>query len=175
MSKRGETKFKGPEKDLISTPPEAVLPLLHYLPRKVIFTEPCAGTGDLIEHLQAAGHVCGEAYDLAPRREDIEVGNAVDRIPKHLSVTNPPYSRALLMPILEAAIKWPHPSWWLLPHDVMANKYFRSVAPHAVAIIPIGRVSWIRNTDGSPTGSGFENFDWLCLSNLRTNLIKERL
>ncbi|NOD92466.1 hypothetical protein GS636_06680 [Ruegeria sp. HKCCD4884] len=176
MSKRGETKLTGYKKNLVDTPPEpaaAIAPILRA--SGGIYTEPCGGAGSLIKHLTELGVACGEAFDIEPRTADVEVGDARTRVPRYVSATNPPYERALLMPILRAACDWPLPSWWLIPHDVLANRYFAEVATHVDNLLPVGRVSWIRNPDGSPTGPGFENYTWVRLNCEASGFIFRRL
>ena len=56
MGKRSD--FDRAPRDFYPTPREAVLPLLPHLGQRTLFSEPCAGDGALVDHLQAAGHLC---------------------------------------------------------------------------------------------------------------------
>ena len=62
MGKR--TNFPRRERDDYPTPWPAVVPLLRLLEPGTKFVEPCAGAGDLVGHLERAGHVCVAASDL---------------------------------------------------------------------------------------------------------------
>ena len=62
MGKR--STFPRVPQDAYSTPAEAVAPLLPHLEPGSRFFEPCAGQGQLIEHLVNAGHICVGRCDL---------------------------------------------------------------------------------------------------------------
>ena len=69
MGKR--SNFARKALDTYDTPNAAVAPLLPHLPPKTRFIDPCAGAGDLVEHLIDAGHVFNAGYDLQPRADYI--------------------------------------------------------------------------------------------------------
>ena len=69
MGKRSE--FERVPRDYYPTPYQAVLPLVAHLPEWYTFTEPCAGDGRLIDHLEKHGGKCTHAYDIEPQRDDI--------------------------------------------------------------------------------------------------------
>lgn len=100
MGKRSD--FARIERDFYSTPAAAIPPLLRHLGPSVAFIEPCAGDGALIDLLEAAGHRCGGARDIEPRRDDIESGDALQLTRTDLGlrweimITNPPWTRATL-------------------------------------------------------------------------------
>src|SRR6476620_7032842 len=101
MSKRARFQHERNPRDFYPTPQEAVLPLLPYLPPRTRFVEPCAGAGDLIDHLKAAGHVCVAAYDIEPQRDDIERRDAMtlDAVDPGITfITNLPWTRTWLHP-----------------------------------------------------------------------------
>jgi hypothetical protein len=168
MSKRRTSDLVLPAKDHWDTPASAVAPLLRHLLPTVI-TEPCGGAGALAAHLRAAGIEVAEAYDIAPRADGIEVGDAAVRVPRHMAVTNPPFSRAACLPILMAACGWPHGAWFLLPSDALMNRWFAPVSSHVAEIVPIGRVSWLANGKG-----GFENFGWARIAPHVSGLLRGR-
>jgi hypothetical protein len=56
MGKR--SSFERREADFYPTPRAAVVPLIPYLRGIRRFAEPCAGDGDLVGHLEAAGLRC---------------------------------------------------------------------------------------------------------------------
>ena len=76
MGKRSD--FERIERDYYPTPAAAVEPLLRHLEGSEIFTEPCAGDGALIEHLEKAGLLCGAAFDLEPRKSTVLPGDALE-------------------------------------------------------------------------------------------------
>ena len=51
-------------KDFYPTPEAGVLPLLDHLMIGTRFYEPCAGDGQLIDHLERFGHICVGASDI---------------------------------------------------------------------------------------------------------------
>lgn len=108
------------------------------------FVEPCAGKGDLVDQLEAAGLPCALAFDVEPRRFDIEYGDAMTAQlpPGSRVITNPPWSRPLLHAIIENFA--PQCETWLLfdsdwPFTQRAQKPLR----WCHAILPIGRLRWI--------------------------------
>lgn len=138
--------------DAYDTPAAAVEPLLAFLPPAVWYGEPCAGRGDLVGHLACHGHYCVHACDIEPRNERILRGDILDvdieaRFKAAaLYITNPPWSRPLLHPIIERLSA--HRPTWLLLDSNWANT--RQAAPHmrhCRAIVAVGRVKWI---EGSP-------------------------
>ena len=160
MSKRqgGWTKA---ENDFYPTPAPAVLPLLPFLPVGSHFYEPCAGAGDLIQHLSAHQRFCVGACDIAPRGGFIMRRNcldltAADLVHADVIVTNPPHSHKLLAPIIEH-LRRLKPTWLLLPLDWAATKRAAPYLKHCSDIVVIGRMKII---EGSST-AGFDNYAWL--------------
>jgi hypothetical protein len=92
------------------TPAAAVLPLLPHLPAQAGFVEPCAGTGALTRALVAAGLIHIASFDLPhdARTADYPAGG--------LFITNPPWSRPLLHPIIEN-LRRQKPTWLLFDAD----------------------------------------------------------
>lgn len=147
MSKRA-LQFERRERDFYPTPPEAVAPLLPHLPPRCGFAEPCAGDGALVDALQAAGHRCGYAGDIEPRRADIVCQDALEITPHRLGlgweriITNPPWAR----PILHALIKRLSalgPTWLLFDADWMHTRQAAPYLPLCRKIVSVGRVKWI--------------------------------
>ena len=92
MGKRSD--FERIPRDFYPTPRAAVLPLVKHLPEYFVFTEPCAGDGRLIDHLQNAGGFCVDAYDIEPRREGIRRKDFTQVVPRgDMVITNPPWDR----------------------------------------------------------------------------------
>jgi hypothetical protein len=62
----------------VRTPPRAVPSLMKHLLASVCFFEPAAGDGNLVDMLEAYGHICSGASDIEPRRDDITACDALD-------------------------------------------------------------------------------------------------
>ena len=128
------------------TPLAAIQPLLAVLDPGTAFIEPCAGDGALMYALIDAGHPCVEARDIAPLDLAVDVGDALDLAPRPAVtvITNPPFERKLLVPLL---CHWHRrqPAWLLLPSDALINLWFAPFAPYVNEIVPIGRISWLNN------------------------------
>ena len=157
MGKRSD--FPRRPRDFYPTPRAAVMPLLAHLEPQSSFIEPCAGAGDLVEHLTAAGHRCIWAFDLEPQSDSVKPFDAMDmRLfdwPGDYIITNPPWSRNVLHPMIEhfAAQR---PTWLLFDADWM---HTRQAAPYLSLlrkIVSVGRVKWIR--DSAMTGK--DNACW---------------
>src|SRR5262245_36354747 len=101
MGKR--SSFERFPRDFYPTPLSAVLPLLRYLKPPLQFVEPCAGKGHLVRHLEQAGLECVGAWDIKAsggiQRRDARVG--FKRGGFDCFITNPPWDRKILHPIIE--------------------------------------------------------------------------
>lgn len=158
MGKR--SNFKRRAHDVYDTPADAVLPLLRHLNEGTRFIEPCAGKGDLADHLVNAGHTFCGLYDLKPRRGDIVRANALTHdygrlAPGTVFITNPPWTRELLHPII-INLAGQGKTWLLFDSDwaytVQARPYLRFCR----SIVSVGRVQWIPGTENT----GKENAAW---------------
>lgn len=147
MGKR--SAFTRIEDDAYPTPFEAVLPLVPFLEVEVItrFVEPCAGDGQLVEHLTSLGYDCAfsgdqrsgwwNALGMTPQWFEDTCAEAI--------ITNPPWTRDQLHPLI-LHLSLLAPTWLLLdadwPHTKQAAPYLKQCS-HIVAI---GRVKWIANS-----------------------------
>lgn len=159
MGKRSD--FERIPRDLYPTPAEAVAPLLPHLAPQRLFAEPCAGDGRLIRHLEDAGHSCVYASDIHPMADGIQQCDFRDvdqRAVSHADciITNPPWDRKLLHPIIEhfGAIK---PTWLLFDADWLHTKQAAPFMGKLVKIVSVGRVKWI---EGSKM-TGKDNCAWM--------------
>jgi hypothetical protein len=166
MSKHGRTAHERSPRDFYPTPVAAVVPLLKELhgARPLRFVEPCAGDGALVRALEAAGHVCVHARDLAPRGPGIATGDGAALTKDQMAlwgadaiVTNPPFAAASLDPLLACWTTLGVPLWLLLDHDWSANQAAAPYAARISRIVQLGRVRWIAGSKGRGTA----NFDWL--------------
>lgn len=158
MGKR--SNFERIEKDLYITPEVGVLPLLPHLNKGTHFVEFCGGTGALIDHLEKYGHKCVKAYDIDPKDDRVEYGDATKMVYNNfmpfMGITNPPWSRNILHPILERIIESRTPCWLLFDADWMHTKQSSEYMKHCHKVVSIGRLKWI---PGSPS-VGKDNCAW---------------
>lgn len=163
MGKRSD--FERRDRDFYPTPLAAAEPLLTTLVTMgegVRFCEPCAGDGALIDHLTGAGHECVAAWDIEPQRADIDVQNALGCLydDRHFGeidcfITNPPWDRQTLHPLIEH-LSDQYPTWMLFDADWMHTRQSADFMDRCAAIISVGRVKWI--PDSNMTGK--DNCCW---------------
>lgn len=163
MGKRSDFERVG--KDFYRTfDPKAVAPLLPFLHHGTKFVEPCAGIGDLVKQLEGHGHKCVGAFDI---QKDVETPDYIQMKDvfdltcedvEHASViiTNPPWSREILHPLLEFLPTLNKPAWLLFDADWIYTKQAKNYSGHITDIVPVGRVKWI---EGSKM-SGKDNCSW---------------
>ncbi len=142
MGKR--SSFERIPRDFYPTPMEAVRSLLPHLPKVCHYTEPCAGNGDLIDHLRTAGHVCVDAWDIEPGQADIIRADARERRSKRgdFYITNPPWERDTLHAIILNCARH-KPTWLLFDADWMHTRQSAPFMPLLRQIVSVGRVKWI--------------------------------
>jgi hypothetical protein len=175
MGKRTSGDFERNKHDAYDTfDGRPVQRLLEHLPPKQQFIEPCAGRGALIHHLRVAGHCCVGAFDIEPRDEGafgITTGDATKlalsdqrtwRGALHLAaadlfITNPPWTQALLEPLI-LNLYWQRPTWMLLSADWQHTDQAQPFMPICSKIVTGGRTKWI---EGS-AHSGKDNVAWYC-------------
>jgi hypothetical protein len=156
MGKR--SNFARVERDYYPTPIAAVIPLIPILGR-VSYVEPCAGNGALIDHLKAAGSVCVDAFDIAPKRHDIRLKDSMladaALCNSDYIITNPPWDRKILHPMIEhfSALR---PTWLLFDADWIHTKQSAPFVTYLRKIVSVGRVKWI--PDSKMTGK--DNCAW---------------
>jgi hypothetical protein len=163
------------------TPASAVEPLVPELrqdlpaPPRAYFVEPCAGDGALVRALRLHGIACRVAFDTEPRDSIVRRGDAsrvdwtvADGAPAIPVVTNPPWARHLLEPILVNIIGT-RVIWLLLPLDYATNLWTNPYMRYVNRIVPLGRVSWKGNGRG-----GMENSAWFRFSPQVRSFITER-
>ena len=162
MGKR--SNFERIERDFYPTPEEALIPLLPHLPKTGYFTDPCAGDGALIDHLERLTDLkCSLASDIEPQREDIYEMDAL--IPRtyysgDFIITNPPWNRKILHPLIEIFARQ-KPTWLLFDADWVHTKQSISFLPMLKQIISIGRIKWIPGSKST----GKDNCCWYLFMN----------
>jgi hypothetical protein len=147
MGKR--SNFERRERDTYDTPAKAVLPLLPHIDRAVMFVDPCAGSGALVTHLEAAGHVCIGMSDIAPRAPGVARVNMLKaRVPAYCDfvITNPPWERKLLHAFIERLRAIGRTAWLLFDTGWMFTQQAQPYLPYISRIVTVGRVRWIEGT-----------------------------
>jgi len=174
MGKRSD--FERKPRDYYPSPFGAVEPLIPHIISNVDikWIEPCAGDGCLIDHIDrmtGPEFLCTEAYDIEPQRDDIieadffdlEVGEHVDYV-----ITNPPWDRKFLHPMLEKCKSFPCPTWLLFDADWAHTKQASEYLEYCDRIVAVGRVKWI--PDSKFTGK--DNCCWYRFQPNRTSCVE---
>ena len=157
MGKR--SSFERFERDYYKTPFKAAKPLFPHLPFGVKFCEPCAGNGRLINLLGGYAQ-CVASYDIEPDATWIKQGDAtqltiLDLNGANMIITNPPWTRDILHPIIERCSMLA-PTWLLFDADWMHTRQSQPYMGICQSIVSVGRVKWI---DDSPH-LGKDNCCW---------------
>lgn len=142
------SNFTRLDKDKYGTvDPRAVPPLLSHLTSDD-FVEPCAGKGRLMDQLMRHGLNCVAALDIAPEGFAIEQKDALTltSVPAQI-ITNPPWKRKLLHPLIEHFITLNVDVWLLFD---AAWAYTEQAAPylkncHKIVVVP--RLQWFLGTE----------------------------
>ena len=157
MSKR--SSFDKIPRDFYATvDPKAVPQAFIGEVRGKTYAEPCCGAGDLVDLLMDVS-VCRWESDI----EDRGAGKLWDAmcLSKQelarcdLIITNPPYTKDVLLPMIDHFISL-KPTWLLLPADMMHNLYFRDYMKKCSKVISVGRLKWFKESKHTST----DNFMW---------------
>lgn len=162
MGKR--SNFKKNKHDAYDTPPVAVVPLLPYI--SGYFTEPCAGSLQLVNFLEMCGLNCEHASDIAPRAEGVEKQDALQLEKARQIITNPPWTREILHPMVEH-FRQLAPTWLLLDADWAYTFDGGDHLDYCSHILAIGRVKWIPGSKHS----GKDNCAWYRFQKEKTQTI----
>lgn len=165
MGKR--SNFERKERDFYATPEHAVQPLTDYLLTNEpwindSYYEPCAGDGALIRHLHKLipNMWVHTAFDIEPQDEDgnILVDNALtfDYPKESLIITNPPWDRTLLHPMIERFIQHGCYAWLLFDADWMHTKQSQPYMDYCRTVVSIGRVKWFNDKAGKDNACWYE-------------------
>ena len=137
------------ERDEWTTPAIATIQLLRILEPGTQFVEPCTGPGELIGHLEQAGHQCVASYDLP-----IDARTASYAVePDAIFITNVPWRRRFEPHKIIANLSDQAPLWALIYSDWLFNVRSVPYLPRLRAIIAIGRVMWVPDSKSG----GYEN------------------
>lgn len=149
MGKR--SNFEKIEKDrYMTTDARAVRPLFEYYAGLTFsYYEPCVGNGDLVRLLRGYNCVGGSDIELDARTTEYDGGYA------DYFVTNPPWTREILHPIIEN-LRNQLPTWLLFDADWMFTAQSSSYMKYCKTVLPVGRLKWIPGTNTS----GKDNCAW---------------
>lgn len=156
MGKRSD--FERKERDLYETPWEAVVPLFPFLEDGFAFVEPCAGGRKLVDHLENMGGKCVLATDIHPLHSDVIQSDffKLTYFPAPV-ITNPPWDRKFLHPMIEHLFNHTDmPFWLLFDADWMHTKQSTEYMKKCSDVVSIGRVKWF--PDSKMTGK--DNCCW---------------
>ena len=112
--------------------------ILHYLPRDKVYIDPFFGDGTNIENLKLLG--------LDVVGADLDAFDLLDEIPYDIILTNPPFSKNILIELLFNLDALQKPFILILPINKIFSKYFkRSFRSYKniQIIIPKERMSFI--------------------------------
>ncbi len=141
MSKRSD--FPRRKHDAYATPYAAVPSLLPHLPALTLYCEPCVGDGALVGHLGKHMHACVASYDIQQGIDALTL-NVSDMRGAEAIITNPPWTRELLHPMIEHFVTLVPDVWLLFDGDWLFTK---QAAPYIdcylTDIIPTPRLKWI--------------------------------
>lgn len=152
MGKR--SSFERHPQDFYVTPKVAVRPLIPHLDGQVAgdgfidtFYEPCAGDGALVRHLLDEGLGCAGASDTTPRGPGIATKDALSLTEGDVAycdaiITNPPWARDILHPLIERLSSL-RPTWLLLDSDWVHTRQAIPYMPRLRTIVSVGRLKWI--------------------------------
>lgn len=141
--------------------PKAVAPLLPHLKPHTRYAEPCAGQLDLVRQLDEAGHTLYWGSDIHGQEATTTFfGVPVTRMvpamdaltlttPLQLAdciITNPPWSRDILHPMIEHFVANSKYTWLLLDADWAHTQQSAQYMPYCSDIVAVGRVKWIPGT-----------------------------
>jgi len=141
--------------------PKAVAALKPFLVKGMKFVEPCAGDGILTDQLIDLSLTCTAEYDIEPSNHRIVQLDALtleehDVTGSDVIITNPPWDRKLLHPMIERFAKL-RPTWLLFDSNwANTRQSSRYVKDYCTDIVSIGRLCWIEGT----TMSGKDDCSW---------------
>jgi hypothetical protein len=149
-----------PHDDYQTIDPKALARLLPFLKRDGIesFAEPCIGEGHLATALTDLGFHCVLGSDI---KGGIDALLLIDFNGADAIITNPPWTRAVLHPMIEHFLAHAPVTWLLFDsdwaHNVQAAPYLR----YCSDIVAVGRLKWFNGTAGKDNASWYRfATDW---------------
>lgn len=151
MGKRSE--FERVEKDFYRTIDRRAVQALEPHLRNHDFAEPCSGELDLVKALEEMGYHCGWESDISRGTDALtleHIGGA------SCIITNPPWTRSILHPMIDHFISIAPYCWLLFDADWAHTKQSKPYMQYCTDIVSVGRLIWIQGT----TTSGKDNCAW---------------
>lgn len=138
-------------KDAYATPAEALPPQLRFLVPATRFVEPTAGDGALARHLEAYGHICVTAYDIAPRHSSIIKRDALTLSAREARgadcpICNLPWSWPAFRQLIEHLLTLDLPIWLLRDTAWLFNLRSAALLDRCVLVQPTRRLRRIPGT-----------------------------
>lgn len=165
MGKR--SNFERVEKDFYRTiDPRAVKALEPHLKGVCYYSEPCCGYGDLIDMLTQYGYKCGHKSDISTGTDALSL-TCIDVDGCDCIITNPPWSRDILHPMINHFIDISPYVWLLFDADWAHTKQSAPYIKYCSDIVSVGRLIWMEGTKTS----GKDNCAWYRFSKDSTQTI----
>ena len=117
----------------------------------------------MVRHLEAEGHTCVAAFD---EEGDARTYQKPRDLEAHYFITNPPWSRDLLHPII-INLRQQLPTWLLLDADWAHTRQASEYMKYCAVMVAVGRVKWI--PDSKHTGK--DNCCWYYFKNEQTTTV----
>lgn len=137
-----------------TTDPRPVRFLLPHLQGVRSFAEPCDGDGHLMRQLTSFGLTCTYSGDIQRGQDALKLERRDCGSPD-VYITNPPWTRALLHPLIRHLMSL-GPTWLLFDSDWAFNVQAVPLIRHCSHIVAVGRVKWIEQK----RSSGKDNAAW---------------
>lgn len=177
MGKRSDYIRK--EKDFYETPLKAVQPLIPHLPRDgFLLIDPCAGEGKIGDHVRdlmpdaqipyLPFEMYDDEYEMDVMQADATTCQYGTSNELTLFITNPPWSREILHPIIDN-LSWQEPTWLLFDADWMHTNQASEYLRYCKKIVSVGRVKWIEGSKGV----GKDNCAWYLFDRTDSSPIQE--
>ena len=145
MGKR--SSFERVPRDFYRTPYKPVIPLLPHLDPATRYSEPCAGDGALVDHLNRHGHICVWASDIQPQSPSVTRADAFEVMAadEDCFITNCPWDRKILHGLIEHLGRQ-LPTWLLFDAAWAYTGQSAELIKSCDKIVAVGRVRWIPGT-----------------------------
>jgi len=140
MGKR--SNFEKVPRSWYPTPFSAVVPLIPHL-KDNFFVEPCAGNGVLAQHLERFNKQFYSMSDIHPMDGSVMEMDAFDFSSDYPVLTNPPWDRHILHPMIEHFRNNFAYAWLLIDADWAFTKQAGPYMKYCKKFVAIGRVKWI--------------------------------
>lgn len=161
MGKRSD--FPRIERDYYPTiDPRAWSALKPHLPEKFTYAEPCYGEGHLAKMIEGDLVYSSDISDgvdaLSLKAEDLCGADYI--------ITNPPWSRKILHPLIDH-LRQMRPTWLLFDASWAHTKQSSELIKYCSKIISVGRLRWIEGT----TMTGKDDCCWYLFGKDKTETI----